>query len=68
LRNEFQRRAGQALLENPDLVQALAVFGKPVEVVAGKSFDFEAPLITEKLQGPLAQFGIPVPAYLAFLR
>ena len=66
--NEFRRRAGQALLENPDLVQALAVFGKPVEVVAGKPFDFEAPLITEKLQGLLAQFGIPVPTYSTFLR
>jgi hypothetical protein len=49
--NEFRRRAGQALPQNPDLVQALAAFGKPVGVVAGKSFDFDAPLITEKLQG-----------------
>jgi hypothetical protein len=66
--NQFGRRAGQALLEDPDLVQALAVLGKPAEVVAGKSFDFEAPLITEKVQGLLAQFGVPVPTYSTFHR
>ena len=56
------------MLEDQKFVQALAMFGKQVEIAAGKSFDFDVPLVTEQLQVLLAQFGVPVPKYLMFPR
>jgi hypothetical protein len=64
----FRREGGRALLEDQNFVQALAMFGKPVEIAAGKSFDFDVPLVTEQLQVLLGQFGVPVPKYLMFPR
>ncbi len=44
------------------------MFGKPVEIAAGKSLDFDVPLVTDQLQVLLAQFSVPVPKYLMFPR
>jgi hypothetical protein len=62
----FRRESSRALLEDKSFVQALAAFGKPIEIAEGKSFDLDAPLVTEQLQVLLAQFGIPLPSYRMF--